>query len=157
MISYKRDVLARRGRGYPIWERVCKRIVEYFKNNVPQLARALQISSSTVHNIIQRFRETGEISVHKGQGRIPLLDSRGLWALRRHCITHWHDSVIDIAKWAQEYFQRPLLVNTIRRAICRCQIKLYHAKRKPFVNKVHVTIRVGPRAVGMERGWWIKR
>ncbi len=27
-----------------------------------------------------------------------------------------------------EYFQKPLSVNTIRRAICRCQLKLYHAK-----------------------------
>ncbi len=33
------------------------------KNNVPQhqIAKALQISSSTVHNIIKRFRETGEM------------------------------------------------------------------------------------------------
>ncbi len=110
--------------------------MEYFKNNVPQcqIAKALQISSSTVHNIIKRFRETGEISVHKGQGRRPLLDARGLRALRRHCITHRHDSVIDITKWAQEYFQKPLSVNTIRRAICRFQLKLYHAKRKPYVN-----------------------
>ncbi len=30
----------------------------------------------------------------------------------------------------------PLSVNTIRRAICRCQLKLYHAKRKPYVNMV---------------------
>ncbi len=59
-----------------------------------------------------------------------------LRALRRHCITHRHDSVIDITKWAQEYFQKPLSVNTIRRAICRCQLKLYHAKRKPYVNMV---------------------
>ncbi len=42
------------------------------------------------------------------------------------------DSLIDITKWAQEYFQKPLSVNTIRRAICRCQIKLYNAKRKPY-------------------------
>ncbi len=40
--------------------------------------KALQISSSTVHTIIKRFRESGEISVHKGQGRRPLLDARGL-------------------------------------------------------------------------------
>ncbi len=66
--------------------------------------------------------------MRKGQGRRPLLDARGLRALRRHCITHRHDSVIDITKWAQEYFQKPLLVNTIRRAICRCQIKSYHAR-----------------------------
>ncbi len=75
MISYKRDVLERQslsevkmGRGFPICERVRKKIVEYFKNNVPrrQIAKALQISSSTVHNIIKRFRETGEISVRKG-------------------------------------------------------------------------------------------
>ncbi len=92
MISYTRDVLERKslsevqmGRGSPICERVHKKIVEYFKNKVPQrqIAKALQISSSTVHNIIKRFRETGEISVSKG------------------------------------------------RAICRCQLKLYHAKRKP--------------------------
>ncbi len=71
--------------------------------------------------------------MRKGQGRRPLLDARGLRALRRYYITHRHDSVIDITKWAQEYFQKPLLVNTIRRAICRCQLKLYHAKRKPYV------------------------
>ncbi len=85
MISYKRDVLERQslsevkmGRGSPICERVRKHFVEYFKNNIPQrqIAKALQISSSTVHNIIKRFRETGE---------------------------HRHDSVIDITKWAQEY------------------------------------------------------
>ncbi len=62
MISYKRDVLERQslskvkmGRGSPICERVRKKIVEYFKNNGPQrqIAKALQISSSTVHNIIK--------------------------------------------------------------------------------------------------------
>ncbi len=118
--------------------------MECFKNNVPQrqIAKALQISSSTVHNIIKRFRETGEISVRKGQGWRPLLDACGLRALRWHCITHWHDSVIDITKWAQEYFQKPLSVNTIRRAICRCQLKLYHAKRKPYVNMVQKCRRV---------------
>ncbi len=46
------------------------------------------------------------------------------------------DSVIDITKWAQEYFQKPLLVNPICRAIYICQLKLYHAKRKPYVNMV---------------------
>ncbi len=80
--------------------------------------------------------------MRKGQGRRPLLDACGLRALRRHCITHRHDSVIDITKWAQEYFQKPLSVNTIRRAICRCQLKLYHAKRKPYVNMVQKRRRV---------------
>ncbi len=110
------------GRGAPICERVCKKIVEYFKNNVPQrqIAKALQISSSTVHNIIKIFRETVEISVRKGQDQRTLLDARVLRALRWHCITHLQDSVIDITKWAQEYFQKSLSVNTIRLAICRC-------------------------------------
>ncbi len=57
-------------------------------------------------------------------------------ALRRHCITYRHDSVIDITKWAQEYFQKPLLVNTICLTICWCQLKVYHAIRKPYVNMV---------------------
>ncbi len=60
----------------------------------------------------------------------------------RHSITHLHDSVIDITKWAQEYFQKPLSENTIRHAICRCQLKLYHAKRKPYVNMVQKRRRV---------------
>ncbi len=81
-------------------------------------------------------------SLRKGQGRRTLLDSRGLQALRRHCMTHQHDSVTDITKWAQEYFQKPLSVNTIRRAICRCQLKLYHAKRKRYVNMVQKRRRV---------------
>ncbi len=80
--------------------------------------------------------------MRKGQGRRPLLDACGLRALRQHCITHRHDSVIDITKWAQAYFQKPLSVNTIRRAICRCQLKLYHAKRKPNVNMVQKSRRV---------------
>ncbi len=71
-----------------------------------------------------------------------MLDARGLRALRRHCIAHRHDSVIDITKWAQEYFQKPLSVNTIHCAICRCQLKLYHAKRKPYVNMVQKRRRV---------------
>ncbi len=128
------------GRGSPIY----KKIVEYFKNNAPQrqIENSSQISSFTVHNIIKSFRETREISVRKGQGRRPLLDARGLWALRQHCITHQHDSVIDITKWAQEYFQKPLSVNTTRCAICRRQLKLYHAKRKPYVNMVQKHHRV---------------
>ncbi len=115
--------------------------MKYFKNNVPQcqIAKDLQISSSTVHNIIKSFRET---SLHKGQGLRPLLDTRGLRALRWHCITHRHDSVIDITKWTQVYFQKPLSVNTIRCAICRCQLKLYHAKRKPYVNIIQKRHRV---------------
>ncbi len=55
---------------------------------------------------------------------------------------HRHDSVIDMTKWAQEYFQKPLPVNTIRRAICRCQLKLYNPKRKPHVNMVQKHRRV---------------
>ncbi len=80
--------------------------------------------------------------MRKGQGWRPLLDAHGLRALRRHCITHRHDSVIDITKWAQEYFQKPLSVNTIRRANWRCQLKLYHAKRKPYVNMIQKRHRV---------------
>ncbi len=101
------------GRGSPICERERKKIVEYFKNNVlqRQIVKSLQISSSIVHNIIKIFRETGEISQCKGRGRRPLLDACGFRALRRHSITHRHDSVIDSIKWAQEYFQKLLSVN----------------------------------------------
>ncbi len=140
MISYKRDVLERQSLSEVKMAEALQSVKECVKrlwNNLKTIfikssnsSFLIQISSSTVHNIIKRFRESGEISVRKGQGRRPLLDAHGLRALRWHCITHRHDSVTDITKWAQEYFQKPLLVNTICRAIYRCQLKLYHAKRK---------------------------
>ncbi len=103
-----------------------KRLWNTLKNNDPQhqIAKALLISSSTVHNIIKSFRETGENSVCKGQDRRPLLDARGLQALRRHCITHRHDSVIYITKWAQEYFQKPHAGNTIHQMLTKAKSHL---------------------------------
>ncbi len=46
-----------------------------------KIAKSLKLSSSTLHNIIQRFRESGTISVRKGQGRKTILDARDLRAL----------------------------------------------------------------------------
>ncbi len=89
-----------------------------------------------------KVSEKLEKSLRKGQGRRPLLDACCLQALRWHCITHRHYSAIDIIKCAQEYFQKPLSVNTICCVICRCQLKLYHAKRKPYVNMVQKRCRV---------------
>ncbi len=109
--------------GSPICERVRKKIVEYFKNNVPQHLQCI-ISSKDSEKL-----EKSLCVRDKGQGRRPLLDARDLLALRPHCITHRHDSVIDITKWAPEYFRKPLSVNSIHCAIYRCQLKLYHAKR----------------------------
>ncbi len=87
-----------------------------------KIAKSLKLSSSTVHNIIQRFRESGTISVRKGQGRKTILDARDLRALRRHCITYRNATVMEITTWAQEYFQKTLSVNTIHRAIRRCRL-----------------------------------
>ncbi len=63
--------------------------------------------------------------MRKEKGRSPLLDAHGLRALKQHCISHRHDSIIDITKWAQEYFQKRLSVKTIHLAMCS-QLKLYH-------------------------------
>ena len=109
----------------PICEKVRKKIVEYHQNNVSQrqIEKVLQISSSTK-------------DWEKLETSLCVRDNNpcGIWALRQHCITHRHNCDNDITKWAQEYFQKPLSVNTIHRAICRCQLKLYQAERKPYWN-----------------------
>ncbi len=150
MIIYKRGVLERQslsevkmGRGSPIRERVRKKFVEtlqttFLNVKLQRLCRSHHLQCMTSSKI---FRVTWVISVRKGQCR-PLLVTCGLRALRWHCITHRHDSVIDITKRAQEYFQKPLSVNTIRRDIWRCQLKLYHTKRKPYVYMVQKRHRV---------------
>ncbi len=126
------------GRGLPVCQQIREKIIEMFKNNVPQgkIGRDLDISPSTVHNIIKRFKESGGISVRKGQGRKPKLNNRDLRSLRRHCIKNRHSSISDITTWAQDYFGNPLSSTTIRSYIHKCQLKLYCAKRKPYVNSV---------------------
>ncbi len=112
--------------------------MEQYQKGVSQrkIAKSLKLSSSTVHNIIQRFRESGTISVRKGQGRKTILDARDLRALRRHCITYRNATVMEITTWAQEYFQKTLSVNTIHRAIRRCRLKLNRSKKKPYLNMI---------------------
>ncbi|KAI4884424.1 hypothetical protein NFI96_009488 [Prochilodus magdalenae] len=102
-----------------------------------KIAKTFKLSSSTVHNIIKIFRESGTIAVRKGQGRKTLLDARDLLALKHHCTSNRNATVKEITEWAQEYFQKALSVNTIHRASRRCQLKLYSAKRKPFLSKLH--------------------
>ncbi len=96
MIGYKKSLSewqclseVKMGRGSPIPPMLRRKIVEQYQKGVSQrkIAKSLKLSSSTVHNIIQRFRESGTISVRKGQGRKTILDARDLRALRRHCIT----------------------------------------------------------------------
>ncbi len=101
-----------------------------------KIAKSLKLSSSTVHNIIQRFRESGTISVRKGQGRKTILDARDLRALRQNCITYRNATVMEITTWVQEYFQKTLSVNTIHRSIRRCRLKLYRSKKKPYLNMI---------------------
>ncbi|KAK3559365.1 hypothetical protein QTP86_012774 [Hemibagrus guttatus] len=126
------------GRGSPIPPMLRRKIVEQYQKGVSQrkIAKSLKLSSSTVHNIIQRFRESGTISVRKGQGRKTILDACDLRALRRHCITYRNATVMEITTWAQEYFQKTLSVNTIHRAIRRCRLKLYWSKKKPYLNMI---------------------
>ncbi|KAK3565173.1 hypothetical protein QTP86_000479 [Hemibagrus guttatus] len=130
------------GRGSPIPPMLRQKIVEQYQKGVSQrkIAQSLKLSSSTAHNIIQRFRESGTISVCKGQGRKTILDARDLRALRRHCITYRTATVMEITTWAQEYFQKTLSVNTIHRAIRRYRLKLYFQKTLS-VNTIHRAIR----------------
>ncbi len=142
MIGYKKSLSewqclseVKMGRGSPIPPMLRRKIVDQKGVSQRKIAKSLKLSS-TVHNIIQRFRESGTISVRKGQGRKTILDARDLRALRRHCITCRNATVMEITTWAQEYFQKTLLVNTIHRAIRRCWLKLYRSKKKPYLNMI---------------------
>ncbi len=131
------------GRGSPICERMHKKILEYFKNNISQrqIAKALQISHIQCITS-SKVSEKLEKSLCVRDRPKTFVGCPWSSGLQTTLISYRHDSVIDITKWAQEYLQKPLSVNTIRRAICRCQLKLYHAKRKPYVNMVQKRRRV---------------
>lgn len=132
------------GRGKPVSEDLRVQIIEEFRNNMSQraISRRLKLSTSTVHNIIKRYRESGEITVRKGQGRKPILNARALRILRRHSVTHRNATITDIATWARTFFGIPLSLNTVRRCIHKCWLKLYRAQRKPYINKRQQRLRL---------------
>ena len=145
MIWYKSSIQERPsslgvkiGPGSLVFKPMCEKIIEMFKNSVPQrrIGRDLDMVSSVVHNIIKRFKESGGISVHKEQGLKTKLNDRALRSLRRHCIKNRHLSKSNITTWAQDYFGQPLTGTTISSYIHKCQLKLHRAKRKPYVNCV---------------------
>ena len=74
------------GKGSEVSQKLLLQIVEQFQNNVPQhkVAKTLSIPSSTVHNIIIRFRESGDIVVCKGHSWKPILDLRNLLGPQLH-------------------------------------------------------------------------
>ena len=125
------------GCGSPLCAKLRERFVSQFKDvSQRKIANNLVISPSTVHNIVKRFRESGEISVCKGQGRKMLLNSRDHRALRRYCLRNRHATMMDIATWAWEYFGKSLSLYTFRHCIKKCNFKLYYTKRKAFINFV---------------------
>ncbi len=145
MIWYKSSIQERSsplgekiGRGSPVCQQIREKIIEMFKNNVPQrkIGRDLDISPSTVHNIIKRFKESGGISVRKGQGRKPKLNNRDL----RYPQAALHQESSFIYKryhhMGSGLLWQPLSSTTMRSYIHKCQLKLYCAKRKPYVNSV---------------------
>ncbi len=97
--------------------------------------------SHNLHNIIKSFRETGEISVFKGQDRRPC------WM---HVVFGPSDNTASLIGMILSLTLLNGPRNTSRndcrkhnlRAMCRCQLKLYHAKRKPYVNMVQKRCRV---------------
>ncbi|KAM3592439.1 uncharacterized protein V6R79_018905 [Siganus canaliculatus] len=118
------------GRGSPLCERLRWQIVQQYEKNISQrtIAKNLGLAPSTIHNIIKRYKECGEICTRKGQGRKPILNSRELRTLKKHCIKNQKDCLKDIATWAQEQFGKPLSVNTVRRCIHKCKLTLDDAK-----------------------------
>ena len=41
---------------------------------------------------------------------------------------------VMLPRWARDYFGKSLSFNTVRRCIQKCNLKLYYAKRKAFIN-----------------------
>src|SRR4029434_2650585 len=91
MIWYKSSIQerptplgAKMGQGLPVCQQMREQIIEMFKNNVSQIkiGRDLDISPSMLHYIIKRYKESGGISVRKGHGCKPTLNTRDIGSLR---------------------------------------------------------------------------
>ena len=45
-------------------------------------------------------------------------------------------AVLNIALWAWEYFEKPLLLHTVHQEINKCILELYYAVRKLYISSV---------------------
>jgi len=107
MIGYKKSTSERQslsevkiGRGLAI----CKEDFRIMFLNIK--LQTLNVPSSTVHNIIKRFRKSGDTSVYKGHRCENQLYACDLQVRKQHCIKNKYDSVLEITAWAQEHFQK---------------------------------------------------
>ncbi len=140
MISYKRDVLERQslsevkiGRGSPICERVHTKIVEHFKTTflnaiLQRLCQSHHLQWITSSKDSEKLEKSLCV---RDKAEDLCWNPRILQAIRRHCITHRHYSVIDISKWAPEYFQKPLTVNNLLFHL-KMPIKALSSKKEPI-------------------------
>ena len=108
------------------------KILEQFQKNVAQgkIGKTLKIPPFTVHNIIRRFRESEGQVVHREKGRWSKLNEHDLGEFMWHYIKNRYDSLLDITAWAREHLQKTLSGNTVCCAIHKCNLKLYHPKKK---------------------------
>ena len=74
------------------------------------MAKNLGIASSTVHNIIKRFKESlyARDEAEKQYQMAMVFGPSGGTALK---------TVVEITAWTQKHFQKPLSVNTIHHCI----------------------------------------
>ena len=50
---------------------------------------------------------------------------------------HWLATVLNLATWAWKFFGKPMSPNTARCCIKKCNVKLYHTSRHPYINAIY--------------------
>ena len=105
------------------------------------MTQILKIPSSTVHNIIKRFRNQEDWlctwNMAKGQNWMRvILRPSGTTALKTGVILYW------TSLHGPKNFHKSLSVNTVHRAIHKCQLKLHHAKKKSYMQTIqkHISL-----------------
>ena len=93
------------------------------------IANNFGLLTFTVHNIMKRFRESGEISVHKAKAG----NYSWIWVIfrssgRRLYTRHRYATMINIVTWAQEKLAKPFSINTVLCYIQKCNLKLLDKK-----------------------------
>ena len=126
------------GHGSSLCAKYLERIVKQLKNHISQckITKNVCLSSSSIHNIVTKFRESREISVCVGQGRRPLLNLRDLRALRWHCMRNHHATLLNTATCAQEVFRKPFLLNTVWPCIKKWHLNLCYTRRKLYISSM---------------------
>ncbi|GBN30630.1 hypothetical protein AVEN_51783-1 [Araneus ventricosus] len=102
-----------------------------------KIGEIVNVSKSTVHNIISKYKKTESVKNRRGTGRPRRFTEREERWIVRKIICNPKTSAVKSALKAQQRFKKSANPETVRNILRKYNFHVRVARRKPFLSKAH--------------------